>query len=190
MRLTVRTNLAMRALMYCAVHPGQYVRKGDVARVCHASENHLAQVINGLSHSGFIETQRGRNGGIRLAKPADQINLGAVFRSLEAAVPFAECFSETENTCPLTPFCLLRPTLARAIASFYDTLDEQTVADLTEGNTALSDFMNDGVDAPMTRGPGRARSMPPDQISETSISETSISKTAISKTAVRAAEAG
>ena len=66
MRLTIRTNLAMRTLMFCCVNADRIVRKHEVAAICNASENHLAQVINTLAQRGFINTQRGRAGGLRL----------------------------------------------------------------------------------------------------------------------------
>ncbi|MGV6811549.1 MAG: RrF2 family transcriptional regulator [Brevirhabdus sp.] len=141
MRLTVRTNLAMRTLMYCGVHPGQNVRKSDVAKACHASENHLAQVINMLSHGGFIKTARGRNGGITLSRAPRDISLGEVFRTFEAGVPFTECFSADGNTCPLTPFCRLRGAICDALNAFYSRLDIITLHELIEGNSELQEFM-------------------------------------------------
>lgn len=59
MRLTTRTNLAMRTLMFCAVNPDRTVRKHEIAEACNASENHLAQVVNTLAQRGFVDTQRG-----------------------------------------------------------------------------------------------------------------------------------
>jgi len=137
MRLTTRTNLAMRALMFCAVNPDLTVRKSDIATACNASLNHLGLVINLLGQAGFIETARGRHGGVRLARPASQISIGAVARRLEGDVPFAECFDAQENTCPLSECCRLRHSLGRALAAFYGTLDAISLADLTEGNAPL-----------------------------------------------------
>ncbi len=98
MRLTVKTNLAMRVLMFCAVNTGRTVRKTEVAEACNASANHLGVIINQLGHGGFLETTRGRGGGIRLSRPPADINVGEVFRVFEAGLPFAECFS-----APKTP---------------------------------------------------------------------------------------
>ena len=75
MRLTTRTNLAMRTLMFCAVNPGQIVRKHEVATACGASENHLAQVIHLLARKGYIKTQRGRSGGLMLARAPDAADM-------------------------------------------------------------------------------------------------------------------
>lgn len=137
MRVTKRTNIAMRILMFCAGNPGRLVTKHEIAGRCNASENHLAQVINQLAQLGFLSTHRGRNGGLRLARPASDILIGEVFRALEAPVPLAECFADVDNTCPLTHACRLRGALARAAQAFYATLDPITLDDLVCNNADL-----------------------------------------------------
>ncbi len=137
MRLTLRTNIAMRALMTCAVNPERVLRKSEIAAVCGASEAHLALVINQLAKTGFIKTLRGRGGGIRLSKPPEAISVGRVFRVFEADTPFAECFSAQDNHCPLATVCTLRCALATALDAFYASLDSVSLADLTNGNTGL-----------------------------------------------------
>ncbi|MFT6272440.1 MAG: Rrf2 family nitric oxide-sensitive transcriptional repressor, partial [Dinoroseobacter sp.] len=91
----------MRALMFCAVNQDRTVRTSEVAEKCNASENHLGQVINTLSHEGYVNTLRGRGGGLRLAQTPEQISVGEVMRLLEAATPFTECFHADGNTCPI-----------------------------------------------------------------------------------------
>lgn len=138
MRLTLRTNLAMRTLMHCAVRYPDSLRTADVARACNASFHHVAQVVNQLESEGYLNTTRGRGGGIQLAKPADEISVGKVFRVFEADLPFAECMDQTRNTCPLTSACLLKGMLCDALGAFYATLDRQTVADLVANNSDLA----------------------------------------------------
>jgi len=142
MRLTTRTNLAMRTLMYCAVHSDRIVRKSEIACQCNASENHLGLVIHKLSQSGFLTTLRGRNGGMKLSRPAAEISVGGVCREFEACVPFAECFSETENECPLASSCRLQGHLKRALEAFYAELDKISVADLTRDNDGLAELLS------------------------------------------------
>lgn len=142
MRLTMRTNLAMRTLMFCAVNTGRTVRKHEVAEQCNASENHLAQVINTLSQMGFITTVRGRNGGLKLGRAADRIRVGEVAREFERPVPFAECFDEETNTCPLSGNCVLKAALEAALDAFYTSLDRVSVADLVDGNTGLHQLLS------------------------------------------------
>lgn len=137
MRLTMRTNLAMRALMHCAVRAPEMLRTADVARACNASFHHLAAVVHALEATGFLHTARGRKGGISLARPAAQISVGQVFRLFEADVPFAECLDPAHNTCPLIDACRLQGLMCRALAAFYAELDAVTLQDLVAGNTGL-----------------------------------------------------
>ncbi len=137
MRVTKRTNIAVRVLMHCAANAGRLVTKSEIAKRCNASENHLAQVINQLAQLGYLHTQRGRNGGLELARPAEQIRVGDVFRALEAPVPLAECFADVDNTCPLTEACRLRKALNDAADAFYATLDPISLDALICNNTPL-----------------------------------------------------
>lgn len=137
MRLTTRTNLAIRTLMYCAVNRETIVRKSDIALACNASENHLGQVVRLLSQHDLLDATRGRNGGMQLARRPEEIGIGAVFRLFEADLPFAECFSPS-NTCPLVEACWLRNAIGDAVSAFYASLDRVTLADLVNGNEALA----------------------------------------------------
>lgn len=141
MRLTMRTNLAMRTLMTCVANPGRMLTKGDIARACNASEHHVAQVVHALGQSGYVATQRGRAGGLRLARAPEAIRVGDVFRHFESSVPFAECFAGDANTCPLTAACRLREALAAALDAFYTALDRMTLADLVGCNDALGKLL-------------------------------------------------
>lgn len=141
MRLTTRTNLAMRTLMFCAVNPGRTVRKHEVAEACNASENHLAQVIHLLAQKKFLHTVRGRAGGLTLGRPAERITVGEVFREFESVLPFTECFSDGENSCPLVGACRLKCVLSDALKAFYSELDRVSVADLVAGNGDLQTLL-------------------------------------------------
>ncbi|NHF73731.1 RrF2 family transcriptional regulator [Paracoccus xiamenensis] len=137
MRLTMRTNLAMRILMYCAVHPEDLVRSGDVARACNASAHHVAQVVNQLATMGFLHTLRGRAGGMKLARKPETVTVGEVFGLFEAGLPLTECFDDAGNTCPLTAGCRLREALVAAQRAFYCALDKVTLQELICDNPAL-----------------------------------------------------
>lgn len=137
MRLTTRTNLAVRILMMCAVNETRTVRTADIARSCNASLNHLLHVVSALQALGFLETIRGRGGGLRLAVPGHLISIGAVFRLFEAGVPVAECFDPETNTCPLAGACRLKTYIAVATEAFYHELDQICLDDLVIGNCGL-----------------------------------------------------
>jgi len=137
MRITKRTNIAVRLLMYCAANTNRLVTKAEIAKCCNVSENHLAQVINQLGQQGFLHTQRGRNGGMSLALPAAQIRIGDVFRKVEGDLPIAECFADNDNTCPLTNACRLKMALSDAAQAFYTSLDDITLEALVCDNHDL-----------------------------------------------------
>lgn len=141
MRITMRTNLAIRTLMFCAVNPGATVRKSDIAKACNASENHLAQVVRTLAQHSFIDAMRGRNGGLQLMRQPSETNIGAVFRLFEEDLPFAECFS-ANNTCPLVDACWLRGAIGDAVDAFYRSLDRVFLSDLVDGNDKLSALLH------------------------------------------------
>ncbi|WP_272008263.1 RrF2 family transcriptional regulator [Roseovarius sp. ZX-A-9] len=137
MRITKRSNIAMRVLMYCAVQPGRLATKAEVAARCKTSESHLAQIINQLAQLGYLETQRGRNGGVTLGRPAGEIVIGDVFRDIEAGYTAAECFADVDNSCPLTEACRLREAIAAAAEAFFAHLDTITLDALVCDNIAL-----------------------------------------------------
>jgi len=141
MRITKRTNIAIRLLMYCAANPDRLVTKSEIAECCNISENHLAQVINQLSQLDYLSTQRGRNGGMCLARQAGEIRIGAVFRHIEGGLPLAECFADADNTCPLSDACRLKVALADAAAAFYASLDDITLDSLVCENVDLMNLL-------------------------------------------------
>jgi Rrf2 family nitric oxide-sensitive transcriptional repressor len=142
MRLTTKTNLAARVLMACAINDGRTLRSVEIADACNASLNHLLLVVGALQAHGFVETIRGRNGGLRLARAPAKISIGEVFRVFEAGVPFAECFSPDTNTCPLTASCRLKSFVSRAVEAFYHELDMVTLLDLIKGNCGLDKLLS------------------------------------------------
>jgi len=145
MRITKRTNIAIRLMMYCAAHKDRLVTKSEIAGACNVSENHLAQVINQLAQLGYLRTQRGRNGGITLARSADEIEVGDVFRQVEGPFPILECFADADNTCPLTHACRLRVALRDAAHAFYAAMDKITLGSLVCDNPGLLEILQPQV---------------------------------------------
>ena len=140
MRLTTRTNLAIRALMYCAINNGRIARSAQIAEAANSSANHLAQVVHVLHAHGYLHATRGRMGGVRLARAPEAINIGEVFQLFEADVPFTECAAPATNTCPLVPACRLRHAIHRALDAFYAEMAKVTLADLVAGNLPLEEL--------------------------------------------------
>ncbi len=137
MRLTRYTDNALRALIYLGLHDEAPSRITDIARRMGMSEDHTAKVIARLAELGFVTTLRGRSGGVRLARPATEINVGAVVRATEDNLELVECFNAADNQCPIAPACALAPALDQALNAFFAVLDRYTLAELTERPRAL-----------------------------------------------------
>ena len=129
MRLTMMTDYALRLLMYVGQHPDRLCTIAEVAGVHAISEAHLMKVTHKLGLGGWLETMRGKGGGIRLALPPERINVGAVVRSVEPDFFLVECLTGDEG-CILTGNCRLTGVVNGALQSFLKHLDQFTLADL------------------------------------------------------------
>lgn len=129
MRLTMMTDYAMRLLIYVAEHPERLCTIAEVARAYDISEAHLMKVTHQLGIAGWIETVRGKGGGMRLAHRPEDINVGAVVRRMESDFQITECFGP-HNTCSLTGSCRLTAVIDEALRAFLERLDARTLADV------------------------------------------------------------
>jgi Rrf2 family transcriptional regulator, nitric oxide-sensitive transcriptional repressor len=137
MKLTAYTDYTLRTLMYLAVNGGRSTTIADIASAYRISEAHLMKVVHQLGVAGDIETTRGRNGGIRLARSAADINLGTVVRRTEVDLDLVPCFGDAMS-CAITSACLLRGVLDEALSMFLTVLDRHTLADLITPRPQLS----------------------------------------------------
>lgn len=135
MRLTTMTDYAMRLLMYVSHQPDRLCTISEIATAYDISEAHLMKITHQLGLAGFIETVRGKGGGMRLAVPPAVINLGTVVRSVEPDFALVECFAEN-NRCALTTGCRLAGIVANARDAFLAQLDRHTLADLVSPRPA------------------------------------------------------
>ena len=135
MRLTSMTDYALRLLMYLAQQPERLCTIAEIATAHNISEAHLMKITHQLALAGWIETVRGKGGGMRLALAPADINLGEVVRSMESDFQLVECFGPA-NQCVITRQCQLTSVLHGALGSFMAHLDQYTLADLLPGKPA------------------------------------------------------
>ena len=138
MQLSLHADYACRVLMYLASKQARKSSIPEIAASYNISENHLVKVVHRLGKEGFIETTRGRGGGIRLARDPKAISIGEVVRVMEPHFSIVECFDAATSQCPITRLCRLKNALAKATDSFLSTLDSYTLADLTVNQQALA----------------------------------------------------
>ena len=137
MRLTTYTDYTLRVLMRLAVRPRDLTTIAEIADSYGISENHLTKVVHKLGVAGYIETVRGRNGGIRLLKRPGDINIGEIVRRAEPDFDLVPCFAES-SACPIEPACILQDALAEARDAFLAALERYTLADLVAPRRKLA----------------------------------------------------
>ena len=130
MKLTSQTNYAIRMLMFCH-SKGERANVKEIAAFYGLPERFLFNILQKLVAAGYMQTMRGRGGGIKLARRADEIRLGAVIRSIEENFELAECFEAGGSDCPLLNTCGLNKALREALRAFFEALNRYTIADLT-----------------------------------------------------------
>ena len=138
MKLTAFTDYSLRVLIYLAAEPTRRATIAEIAAAFDISENHLVKVVHFLGKQGWIETVRGKGGGILLATGPEAINVGRVVRDTEGAAVPAECFLPEGGDCVITAVCRLKHVLAEAVRAFYAVLDGYTLADISRNRQALA----------------------------------------------------
>lgn len=146
MRLTNFTDYSLRVLIYLGTRRDEprLTTIGDIANAYNISRNHLMKVVQHLAREGYIETARGKGGGMRLARAPERIDIGAVVRGMEEDFALAECFQDGNRNCPIIPACALPAILDRALQAFFRELDGQTLAGLLQPKAKLERIFRAG----------------------------------------------
>lgn len=137
MKLTSYTNYALRCLQLAALKAPELVRVDDVSFIHGVSRPHIVKVVHELGKAGYLETVRGRGGGFRLSRPAEDIIVGDVIRLTEGPLDVVECFNPEKNTCPLIGICRLSKKIQEATHAFMEVLDDVTIADIAANRIPL-----------------------------------------------------
>jgi len=137
MHLTTYTDYSLRVLIRLALTPDELTTIAQIAAAYGISEHHLMKVVHQLGLAGYIETTRGRGGGIRLKKKAADIKVGEVVRHMEPDLALVECF-RPDGCCAIASACMLTSLLGTALEAFLAVLDHHTLADLIERPRQLS----------------------------------------------------
>jgi Rrf2 family nitric oxide-sensitive transcriptional repressor len=141
MRLTAYSDYALRVLMYLAVKQDGLATIAEIAASYDISENHLMKVAHQLGVAGYVETVRGRGGGLRLAKPVEMIGLADVVRYTEPDMAIVSCFKPVDGPCAIRPCCVLRRALEKARDAFMAVLEDYTLGDLVKPRARLAGLL-------------------------------------------------
>jgi Rrf2 family nitric oxide-sensitive transcriptional repressor len=145
MQLTQYTDYSLRILIALALNPGEWLTVTTVSNAYGISRHHLVKVVAGLAEHGYVETQRGKGGGMRLARSAAGIRLGAVVRDMEHELGVVECLEAGGGRCVITPACGLKGLLAEATREFLAVLDRYTLEDLRQQRAPVARLLGIAV---------------------------------------------
>ena len=160
MQLSRFTDYCLRVLMYLSFRDDDRVTVGNIATAYGISCSHLMKVVQHLAAAGYVQTVRGKGGGLRLARRPGLINLGEVVQECERELSIVECLGGKTSNCPLSPACVLRSALKEAMRSFFGTLERYTLEDLVA---------NKSIGAPLFRGLAGSHDMKVDRGSDQAI---------------------
>jgi len=140
MRLTLHTDFALRVLIQVGINAGELTTIEGISKSFGISKSHLMKVVRDLGRKGYLDTVRGRNGGIRLKREPADINIGEVVRDTEEELDVLGCLQD-KGYCRIQRACVLRGAVRDATDAFLAVLDRYTLADLIRPRRALSSLL-------------------------------------------------
>lgn len=156
MKLSLFTDYSIRTLLYLASRPDRLCSIAEVAKAYRISHNHLMKVVNDLAREGYIESVRGRGGGIRLGRPPEDINIGILIRHTEGGLDLVDC-----GNCVLAPACGMTGVLKEALSAFLSVLDGYTLSNLAEQRKQFGSLFERNLSEARSTGEENGRSLLP-----------------------------
>ncbi|WP_158008234.1 RrF2 family transcriptional regulator [Methyloceanibacter methanicus] len=145
MQLTKLTHHAIRILVRCARAGKKRLRAADIARLERITEYNVAKIVPILVRGGFVQTTRGRGGGLALARPADEIRIGDVVRATERAKIRSARKGGTVRSAPNKAGMPINQMVGDALEAFISVLDQHTIADLAGSKSAQEPVLRDAI---------------------------------------------
>ncbi|MBP9721993.1 MAG: Rrf2 family transcriptional regulator [Gammaproteobacteria bacterium] len=129
MQLTKFTDYSLRCLIYLAHKENEFTSIKTISEHYNISYEHLTKIIHNLSVLGYIESKKGKNGGVKLANNVNKLRIGDLIKTLEPNMNLVECFDHETNTCKITDSCRLKHYFWGANKAFIDFLNQYTLKD-------------------------------------------------------------
>lgn len=141
MRLTLHSDYAIRILIHLGLSDGRLVTIDEISKAYGISKNHLMKIAHKLANEGYVVSVRGRNGGLRLAQPPQDINIGTMIRWTEDNSGHVECFDKDANQCAIAPCCRFKGALREALEAYFGILDRYSLADFLVPTDPLRELL-------------------------------------------------
>ncbi|MBN9669049.1 RrF2 family transcriptional regulator [Roseibium aggregatum] len=132
MRLSQASDFALRILMATG-QTGEPQTVDKLAAALGLAKSHVMKIVAQLAKANYLDTTRGRGGGIRLARSPEDIRIGDVVRLIEPDLGVVACLKPEATSCAFLPRCALKGAMAQASEAFLDSLNRQTLASILVG---------------------------------------------------------
>ncbi|WP_433850695.1 RrF2 family transcriptional regulator [Brucella pseudogrignonensis] len=142
MRITTHTDYGVRVLISLAAITDRVVTIEELAKRHKISRNHLMKVVQTLVAHSLVVGIRGRNGGLKLARPPEDIRIGTVVKLLEPDLKLVACLGDEPDTCIFSGCCRLTGAFRNAAKAFFSELDHLTLADVVGGRKTIEKRLN------------------------------------------------
>lgn len=141
MQITTFSDYSLRILIFLAASADRKTTAREIAERYDISTHHVAKASQWLARQGYVAASRGKGGGLRLARPPEDIKIGAVIRAAETGIGLVECMRDSQNGCTIDGACGLAGILAEAQRAFFATLDRYSLADAVHERTGLAELL-------------------------------------------------
>ncbi|WP_186073021.1 Rrf2 family transcriptional regulator [Burkholderia gladioli] len=143
MRLTDYTDYSLRVMLFLAVRSEGLSTIQEISDAYGISKNHLMKVVQRLGELGWVDTVRGRNGGLRINANSGRLTIGEVVRATESDFALVGCFGGEgqgveHRSCVIEPHCRLKGVLYAAREAFFSELDRHTISELSRPASPLA----------------------------------------------------
>jgi Rrf2 family protein len=132
MQITRQADYAVRAMTYLAqLGPDGQAATGKIAQEKRIPPSFLAKIVSQLAVAGLLQTSRGANGGVSLAKPAQDISLLDVVEAIDGPILLNDCVMDASN-CYYLEDCPLKLVWCDAQKMLVDRLSEANFAQFAQ----------------------------------------------------------
>ncbi len=136
MLITRQADYAVRIVIYLANNPGKTVTASVIAESTGVPKSFLPRIVSTLSNRKIVITEKGKKGGVRLAKSPEDISIYEVIEAIDG-IPTMNACIDREDACPFTGFCKMHRLWVELQRHIEEKLKSTKVSDVVVdyGNT-------------------------------------------------------
>ena len=142
MLISTKGRYALRVMIDLAEHQSEdFIPLKVIAERQEISEKYLESIIKLLVKAKLLNGRRGKGGGYQLTRAPEQYTVGSILRLTEESLAPVACLEDGAASCPRMASCRTLPLWQGLNKVINDYLDNVTLADLVQSDTAGNDYI-------------------------------------------------